>query len=112
MEVPKLFDSEIIAVGDIVPDDFIPPVDFPNALTQLRNNLREYNFVLNSKPLDKSKRIFFESYIRKERESKGSHDQYDALIHKHRYCLDFTSQLSINLLGKDFPILHRTIFFP
>lgn len=86
MNLPDFSETEIIAVGDIVPEDFNPQVEFPDALTQLRTSLRERQCELKSDLLDKKRNNYFESYAEKNRKSYGLHDQYDALIHKHRYC--------------------------
>ena len=88
MSSEKPFESESIAIGDIIPEEQIltQPTIHPDPLTQLRNGLlQDGKFVRNSKPLDKEANIYFESYILSNRISHGSHDQYDALIHQTRY---------------------------
>lgn len=53
------------------------------ALTNIRDQLIGYGFSLTSKPIGKSN--YFESYVKKGRESHGDDDHVDALIHKHKY---------------------------
>lgn len=96
MESTKIFENELIAIGDIIQEDMLTlptnnkeAKNYPNVLAQVRTKLREGNYVLNSnKSLDDAK-IYYESYIKKERVSFGLHDQFDALIHKRKYFFPF-----------------------
>ena len=111
------FESDLIAIGDIVPDEvaYAQPNAVPDPLTQLRTSLQTRNILLNSKPIDKTSKIYFESYAKLNRKSYGLHDQYDALIHQTRYSFASFSAISsvfIHLLGMVFLISPRIMSRP